>query len=717
MKKFFLIVIAGLLFSGIVHPQDHGDTVIPLKEFPKEGLLLDKGWKFLPGDDPGYADRNYDDSKWQTINTALDIHDIPQLWKNKIAWFRLRVTTDSSAGALGMTMEQSGASEIYFNGELIQRFGTIGDSNNISAYDPSGRPFYLGVLKQKGNVIAVRYALQPGIKYSLHINRLNPAFIARIYKLEDASERYKDANVAAATSNIFRVGVFIIFLILHLAFYIYYPEQKANVYFSIYALLALCFEISQFNTPNAVDHLYNSLFFTFLAFHTAYLVLLIAIYELIGKKRGAIYWSLIALTLIEFLSDRFTYKVGDFIQVYIISNLITLETVRISFLALRKKKRGAWIIVIGAISFAVFWGIFVAGRYFHFQYKPLTAIYGYGDILSNLALLSMPVATSIYLGLEFAFTNTVLKNKIAEIEVLSKKNIEQEKEKQQILTSQNEMLEQQVTQRTAELKHSLENLKSTQAQLIQSEKMASLGELTAGIAHEIQNPLNFVNNFSEVNKELIGEIKSAADSGRLDEVKTLAMNIDQNEEKIILYGKRADAIVKNMLQHSRTSSGKKELTDINAMCDEYLRLAYHGLRAKDKSFNAKLETEFDAAVGRINIVPQDIGRVLLNLINNAFYAVTEKKQQLDGYYEPCVSIRTTKLPGKVEIAVKDNGNGIPEKLKGKIFQPFFTTKPAGQGTGLGLSLSYDIVKAHGGELKVETKEGEGSVFNIQIPIN
>jgi len=262
----------------------------------------------------------------------------------------------------------------------------------------------------------------------------------------------------------------------------------------------------------------------------------------------------------------------------------------------------------------------------------------------------------------------------------------------------------------------LSELKSTQNQLIQTEKMASLGELTAGIAHEIQNPLNFVNNFSEVNKEMIAELKNEIDSGNLNEAKTLANSIDQNEEKIILHGKRADAIVKNMLQHSRSSSGKKELIDINAMCGEYLRLAYHGFRAKDKTFNAKFETDFDNHVGKINVVPQDVGRVLLNLINNAFYAVTERKQQqLEASYEPCVSVRTTQLPGKVEIAVKDNGNGIPEKLKEKIFQPFFTTKPTGQGTGLGLSLAYDIVKAHGGELKIESKEGEGATLTIGLP--
>jgi signal transduction histidine kinase len=273
-------------------------------------------------------------------------------------------------------------------------------------------------------------------------------------------------------------------------------------------------------------------------------------------------------------------------------------------------------------------------------------------------------------------------------------------------------------------------LKSTQSQLIQSEKMASLGELTAGIAHEIQNPLNFVNNFSEVNAELINELESAAITGNLDEVKAITKDIKENEARITHHGKRADAIVKGMLQHSRTSSGQKEPTDINALCDEYLRLAYHGLRAKDNSFNAKFETHLDPSLPKLNVIPQDMGRVLLNLINNAFYAVNERVKSetskvkgelshvspLTSPYEPLVTISTKNLGNKMQIMVKDNGSGIPDSIKEKIFQPFFTTKPTGQGTGLGLSLSYDIVKAQGGEIKVKTVENEGTEFTILLSV-
>jgi len=267
-----------------------------------------------------------------------------------------------------------------------------------------------------------------------------------------------------------------------------------------------------------------------------------------------------------------------------------------------------------------------------------------------------------------------------------------------------------------QVEKTLVDLKQAQTQLVQSEKMASLGELTAGIAHEIQNPLNFVNNFSEVNTELIDELKTELAIGNKQQAIEIADNLKENEQKILHHGKRADAIVKGMLQHSRMSSGQKELTDINNVADEYLRLAYHGLRAKDKSFNAKFETDLDKSVGKINIIPQDIGRVLVNLISNAFYAVNEKRKQAGNNYEPTVTVTTKKIADEVELRVIDNGNGIPQKVLDKIFQPFFTTKPTGQGTGLGLSLAYDIItKGHGGELKVETKLGEGSEFIILLP--
>jgi signal transduction histidine kinase len=313
-----------------------------------------------------------------------------------------------------------------------------------------------------------------------------------------------------------------------------------------------------------------------------------------------------------------------------------------------------------------------------------------------------------------------------------KKALEKERQKTAIEEEQNKLiaarkaeLEIMVNQRTAallaqkdELEQALSDLRDTQAQLIQKEKMASLGELTAGIAHEIQNPLNFVNNFSEVNKELLEEMDVEIGNGNFDEVKAIANDIKENELKIFYHGKRADAIVKGMLQHSRASSGKKEPTDINALADEFLRLSYHGLRAKDKEFNATFKSNFDESIGKIEIIPEDMSRVLLNLFNNGFYSVNEKRKAANvrgEHYEPTVLVSTKRKEETVEICVRDNGLGIPQKVLDKIYQPFFTTKPSGQGTGLGLSLSYEIIKAHGGELRVETKEGEFAEFIIVLP--
>lgn len=351
----------------------------------------------------------------------------------------------------------------------------------------------------------------------------------------------------------------------------------------------------------------------------------------------------------------------------------------------------------------------------------IKAIDGVIDVL-------MPVA-SIWMVASFFFAN---RQKKEWIKLEAERTIDAERRRQDELKKQE--LEYLVSERTAEimrqkeeLQHALAELKATQEQLIQREKLASLGELTAGIAHEIQNPLNFVNNFSEVSAELVQEIKEERekDKDQRDEELEIELleDLAQNLQKITHHGGRASSIVRGMLQHSRASTGQRELTDINALADEYLKLSYHGLRAKDKTFNAKFEIIADPSIGQISMVPQDIGRVLLNLFNNAFYATQQRVKSAEHgagsvgmAYQPTVTVQTECADAKVRIRVRDNGTGMPEEVKAKIFQPFFTTKPTGEGTGLGLSLAYDIItKGHGGTLEVQSVEGEGTEFVIELP--
>ncbi|GAA4399158.1 hypothetical protein GCM10023187_10580 [Nibrella viscosa] len=396
--------------------------------------------------------------------------------------------------------------------------------------------------------------------------------------------------------------------------------------------------------------------------------------------------------------------------------VMTTEALRVTVVAVRQKHRGATILLVGMVCSLT--GLSL--RYLS-MFTPIFATlvpFSTTDIYSNtfetFGTLCIPLSLSVYLATEFAFTSKSLAAQLAAVKQLSAQTLAQEQEKQLMLTQQNETLEQKVTERTAQLQHSLDTLKTTQAQLIQKEKMASLGELTAGIAHEIQNPLNFVNNFAEVSVEMADELQQSLQKGEVTNAADLSTELRENMTYIVENGQRAAAIVRSMLEHSRSSTGERRPTNLNELADEYLKLAYHGMRAKDPDFQVQLCTQFDEEIQPVIVAPQDMGRVLLNLYNNAFYAVRQKQsQQVD--YQPQVMVCTQQVNGHVELRVKDNGVGIPDSIRGKVFQPFFTTKPTGQGTGLGLSLSYDIVtKGHGGEMIIESQEGQGTTCVVTI---
>ena len=710
MKKNLLILL--LLLPLAIFSQDN--EVFKIDSLPKQGVLLDKGWKFQLDDNPDFSKVDFNDANWKPINPTLDIFKLPQIPKTgEIVWLRLHLSIDSSLNRqLVMLVIQSGASEIYLNGKLLQRYGNLnGKPGEVKAYDPSLEPVPFPAQKSPSQVLAVRYALQPHIFYT----NITGSPINGLYIQINSTENGIQTLVQKVNLIDFYVVIMstsILLFIIFFSFYLSYPTKKVYLYFSIYLLgLAIWSSIFFYTYTHHYIEPWYWLFNIFVIDSVIYnLFLLLAVYKLFVQKTGLFFRAVALSGVISILMAALIYGWGWEVLGMGFFLLINIDIIRVTIIAIKKKRKGAWIIATGSFIYVIFWAMFLYSVSNFSNQLNVDQVFkiNYFFIIASYAI---PLSVAIFLGYDFAQTARNLQYRLAEVETLSA-------EKQQILSTQNETLENQVTERTSALNQSLENLKSAQAQLFQSEKMASLGELTAGIAHEIQNPLNFVNNFSEVNKELLVEMKTEMDKGNIEDAKEIANDVIDNSEKINHHGKRAGDIVKGMLQHSQKSTGVKEPTNINALADEYLRLSYHGFRAKDKDFNATMKTDFDETIGKINIIPQDIGRVLLNLYNNAFYAVNERlrQSQPDIHYEPTVSVTTKKFKNHVIITVSDNGNGIPQKIVDKIFQPFFTTKPTGQGTGLGLSLSYDIVKAHGGEIKLESKEGEGTQFIIQLPI-
>ena len=721
MKGFIKICIFFFYaFSGTAFGQLPG--VFHINKLSAKDTLV-TGWKMFAGDNPQFADPKYDDSQWQPVDMQQDMQDFSPLRKAGIIWIRIKIKADSTiVNDLAAHIVQYSASEVYINGNLLIKYGTIEkDPGKVIAFLPLPLPFPIHLQPDVSNVVAVRLAYEPGVPYISPVNATLPPFALHLNNYRAAIANY---NEFTYNRNIYVIiysissGTLLIIGIIYLIYFLYDRRQRVHLFYALttlsLALNALPIEVWGAQRFGAIAYPLWIFLFENVANTAGMLFMLMTIYTLFQYKSRLVFWMLVFLgaimcILMYYYGTIFYDALSTYFPI-----LCLLQAIVVIMMAVRQKKKDAVIILGGVIMYLFF---AVAGTLF------ITDSVS-GQFLWYVGQMFFPIGMSFYLGIQNSITNKNLRQTLVEVRALSEKNLVQEQEKQQLLAGQNELLEQKVNERTEALNNSLQDLKSTQSQLIQSEKMASLGELTAGIAHEIQNPLNYVNNFSEVNKELNSELVEELGKGNTEEVIVLANDIKENEEKINHHGKRADAIVKGMLQHSQSSSGKKEPTDINKLADEYLRLAYHGLRAKDKSFNATMKTDFDeslsadeAGIGNINIIPQDIGRVILNLITNAFYVVNEKKNSGVENYEPTVSVSTKKINGKVEIMIADNGNGIHQKILDKIFQPFFTTKPTGQGTGLGLSLAYDIVKAHGGELKVEAKEGEGATFTLILPIS
>ncbi|SNC66700.1 His Kinase A (phospho-acceptor) domain-containing protein [Hymenobacter gelipurpurascens] len=723
MKARILLLLA--LFAQIAFAQADQIPAIVFREMPPAGLMLSRGWKYHPGDNLAWARPETNDQGWQPINPTLSRHELPQLEQAGQGWLRLRFQVGPvlRRKAVVLRVFQFAASEIYFNGQLVRRYGTLSpDPAQVQPYWPDGEPIELTFRPEAEQVLAVRFSQWPQfIRFSdFFVPLFFQAHLDGLQQVMHQDER----EATFKTSDMLLFGLFLLLSCLHMAFFIYNPAQRANLYFTLYTLaVAVSFcctgfldEVHQLDVRLTLDIL------SYVCLQTGGVLAVHALYSLFAVERGAVYYGLWAVNIVSLFLLTFSFGLTWYPTVAFMV-LVSAEQLRLTLAAIRQSRRSAGIIAAGFAMALVLLVVFgFLARYNDQLLQTEVLSVPVHTLLTFPAFLSPVLAISLFLARQFALDSRLLKIKLNQVRMLSEQTMAQQREKQVLLAQQNETLERQVQQRTSALQRTLYHLQTTQDQLVQSEKMASLGELTAGIAHEIQNPLNFVNNFADVAVELLQELKEgplqtlpATEKEYADE---LVLELTQNLDKIHSHGHRADSIVKGMLEHSRSNTGERQPTNLNALCDEYLRLAYHGLRAKDPSFNATLTTDFDSNLGLIEVVPQDMGRVLLNLFNNAFYAVQKRKQEeRKKDYQPEVKVQTRRTEQEVHIVVHDNGTGIPAAVVDKIYQPFFTTKPSGEGTGLGLSLSYDIVtKIHHGTLRVESREGQCTEFTVCLPV-
>jgi signal transduction histidine kinase len=715
MKTPILLLLC-LMASGMGFAQDTtwllntGMFGNSRQEIPLESK---EGWLFKPGNEASWASPQAELTGWSPLKPTEIRADMADAQGRFEGWFRIKIRVDASFTGLktGFRLGRWAAVDLYVDGNKVKSFGDTRQASYAEHAAYFEVPTAVDLKPGEVHVIALHVVdyVSPWhirkLKSEVGDNILNqmirltgPDYMKSA--VQNVQEIYNYTSLWISVMGLLSIlfwllyfqnadqrNLFLIALCTSAGtlnlFFIVLAESIGGISFTHYAL---CYYAS-----NLTGNLYGILIPILLVYifnrpvNTAFKVLMIML----------IFMSIIAVLDIA----------GFHQPLQLITTLVLIVVSGYYIFSSWKNLAGAqWFVVAGLFISLIFSVLYVAGYTMHqslifpFAYAYATGIY-----------LSIPVFLMFYVATRF-------REIIADVRHQTARVLQMAEEKKNQALMQQELLEREVARQTVELRESLAHLQSTQAQLIQAEKMASLGELTAGIAHEIQNPLNFVNNFSDLSQELIDEMNEELQKGNAADAMAIAEDVKQNLKKISHHGRRADAIVKGMLQHSRSNTGTKEPTDINALCDEYLRLAYHGLKARDKSFEASFHFEPDNTLPQMNVVPQDIGRVMLNLINNAFYAVVEKVRTAGPGYRPTVTVTTKATDDKVMITVSDNGGGIPDAVRDKIFQPFFTTKPTGEGTGLGLSLSYDIVtKGHGGELKMESAPGTGTDFIIQLP--
>jgi len=672
-------------------------------------------WIFKQGSDTAWAAKDINTSGWKKLRPA----DISAKYADKTGkvdgWFRIKIKLDKTLAGqqLALRWISWAAADIYIDGKHLLSYGNTGQN---------GKPYVEN--KVPANYWPRNINLKTGVEYTIavhfvdHLSPLPPrqlkaeALPLNVMLNLAGPKCYTLLSDTTARGRIFSTIWASACAILSLLFWLLSVQNPAEKELRLIAACSTFFALAAYFSirTNLGDISYFDSLLESMAIYLLIQLILITMPIIVAnilKRALSRKFKILLIVVGVYSLINCVLPDAGFIPLALADLFLVIVCIYYIVSSWRKTRGAQWCIVAGLLSSVVFIIVSQLAFFLARGGRPPDYIY----YLQTGFLLSFPLSMLVYVAMRF-------KEIIKEVRQSALQVVQLSEEKKQEALNRQKVLEEEVNRQTTEIRTTLANLKATQTQLIQSEKMASLGELTAGIAHEIQNPLNFVNNFSEVNAELIGEMEQEIEKGDLSEVKAIALDIKENSKKINMHGKRADSIVKGMLQHSRTNGGEKALTNINALADEFMRLSYHGLRSKDKSFNTETVTNFDPKLPLINVIPQDIGRVLLNLFNNSFYAVNQKMKTAGPDYRPEVSVTTSTENGQVIIKVKDNGIGIPDAIKEKIMQPFFTTKPTGEGTGLGLSLTYDmVVKGHGGSINIESVVNEYSIFIITLPIS
>ncbi len=690
---------------------------------------LSENWRYQKGDNMAWANPDFDDSSWEEFSAYnLNMPDGEKAIANRgeIVWFRKRIKADSSLSkAIVLNIHQEGASEIYLDGKLIHQLGKVSSGIDEVIYNnPYSQVLQLPLEKGKEQVLAVRY-VNAQYKFPIYANT-NGVIRISTSSLSNANSTDLIKNNRIAFNRQFEnnyhiaLGLAILMFIIFLSFFLFFPNEKINGYFAASILFLILFLVGVIWSIGRSGIEFWITFSYDTSIVLSSIILLYCLYRILEQNIDVVYNTVSFLGLIA-IAGFFLYNPNTVAPTWAL--ILYVAIIRIAVQSWNKNRVAGILFISSSFIGLLYWALIVLNDIGLLQF--------YIREFIPFAFMLNPLVLAIYLGYAFGKRSQELRLNLERVQKLSK-------EKESILSSQNETLEKQVQERTASLNQSIEDLKSAQDQLIQQEKLASLGQLTAGIAHEIKNPLNFVNNFSELSVELIEETKeelsavsdqlSAEDREKVDEALEILNDIEMNLRKIHEHGSRADSIVKSMLEHSRGGSGKLEPTDLNALVKEFVNLSFHGMRAGKNPINVDLNFELDETIGEVPLITEDFSRVIVNLCNNAFDAMREKAnpkdlnskdlqglQDLGGLkdYQPKLTVRTKTEKGNVVVEMQDNGLGIPEEIKNKIMQPFFTTKKGIEGTGLGLSITNDIVKAHGGSMDIHSQPGQ-TVFTIKL---